>query len=125
MLCCYVLTSSGLTWLGLVNVAMGTVHTICYREGGAPPDLPVAVTVLFHNYSGPTLPDGTVPIAPLSRSWSTSVIQCSRLQLPLKLAWAVTVHKAQGLTLDKVTVDIGKKEFCAGLTFVALQKMVG
>jgi len=40
--------------------------------------------------------------------------------LPLKLAWTVTIHKAQGLTLNKVAVDIGKKEFCAGLTFVAI-----
>ncbi len=39
------------------------------------------------------------------------------LQLPLKLAWAVTIHKSQ--TLDKVVIDVGKKEFSAGLTFVA------
>jgi len=106
--------------MGFVNGAIGTVHNICYREGTAPPDLPVAVTVHFDNYSGPTLPDGTVPITALRRSWSTSVSQCSRLQLPIKLAWAVTIHKAQGLTLDKVTVDIGHKEFSSGLTFVAL-----
>jgi len=37
--------------------------------------------------------------------------QCSRLLLPLKLAWAVTIHKAQGLTLNKVVIDVGKKEF--------------
>ena len=106
--------------MGLVNGAMGSVQTICYREDSAPPDLPVAVTVLFDNYSGPTLPDGTVPITPLRRSWSAAGSQYSRLQLPLKLSWAVTIHKAQGLTLDKVTVDIGKKEFCSGLKFVAI-----
>ena len=109
--------------MGLVNGAMGTVQGICYKEGQAPPSLPVAVTVLKHHYSGPTLSDGTVPIAPLRRSWSSSGISCSRLQLPLKLSWAVTIHKAQGLTLDKVVVDIGKKEFCAGLTFVAISRV--
>ena len=106
--------------MGLVNGAMGTVKAICYHDGGAPPDLPVAITVLFDNYSGPTLSDGTVPIVPIRRSSSTSGNQCSRLQLPLKLAWAITIHKAQGLTLPEVFVDIGKKEFCAGLTFVAI-----
>jgi len=105
---------------GLVKGAMGTIQAICYREDNAPPDLPVAVTVRFDNYSGPTLPDGTVPITPLQRSWSTSASQCSRLQLPIKLAWAVTIHKDQGLTLDKGTFDIGTKEFLSGLTFVAI-----
>ena len=89
---------------------MGTIEAICYRSGG-PPDLPLAVMVKFDHYSGPTLHDGTVPIIPLRRTWSNSGVQCSRLQLPLKLAWAVTIHKSQGLTLNKVVVDIGKKEF--------------
>jgi len=34
------------------------------------------------------------------------------------LDWAITIHKAQGLTLDKVAIDLGK-EVSAGLTFVA------
>ena len=112
------LTSNLWVDVGLVNGAMGTVRAICYRTGG-PPDLPIAVMVQFDRYSGPTFPDGTVPITPLRRCWSSSGGQCSRLQLPLKLAWAVTIHKSQGLTLDKVVVDVGKREFSTGLTFVA------
>ena len=108
--------------VGLVNGAMRTAVAICYRTGG-PPDLPTAVTVRFDCYSGPTLTDGTVPITPIRRTWSASGAQCSRLQLPLKLAWAVTIHKAQGLTLDKVVVDVGKKEFSSGLTFVACSRV--
>ena len=103
---------------GLVNGAMGIVAAICYLTG-SPPYLPVSVMVHFDSHSGPTLPDGTVPITPLRRSWSTSGAQCSRTQLPLKLSWAVTIHKSQGLTLPKVVIDVGKKEFSAGLTFVA------
>ena len=95
--------------MGLVNGAMGTIKAICYGNDGSPPNLPLAVTVTFDSYSGPTLIDGTVPITPLRRSCFTSATQCSHLQLPLKLAWAVTAHKSQGLTLDKVVVDIGKK----------------
>ena len=107
---------------GLVNGAMGTVQAICYQSGG-PPALPTAVMVHFDAYTGPTLSDGTVPIVPLRRSWMSGSSACSRLQLPLKLAWAITIHKAQGLTLDKVVLDIGTKEFCAGLTFVALSRV--
>jgi ATP-dependent DNA helicase PIF1 len=116
------LTSNLWVDVGLVNGAMGTIQAICYRTGG-PPDLPIAVMVHFDSYSGPTLHDGTVPITPLRRTWSSSGVQCSRLQLPLKLAWAVTIHKSQGLTLDKVVIDVGKREFSTGLTFVACSRV--
>ena len=43
--------------------------------------------------------------------------------IPLKLAWAVTIYKAQGLTLHKVVVDIGKKEFSSGLIYVACSRV--
>ena len=116
------LTSNLWVEVGLVNGAMGTIEAICYRSGG-PPDLPLAVMVKFDHYTGPTLHNGTVPIVPLRRSWSNSGVQCSRLQLPLKLAWAVTIHKSQGLTLDKVVIDVGKKEFSCGLTYVACSRV--
>jgi len=116
------LTTNPWVEVGLVNGAMGTIESICYRNGG-PPDLPLAVMVKFDHYTGPTLHNGTVPITPLRRTWSNSGVQCSRLQLPLKLAWAVTIHKSQGLTLNKVVIDIGKKEFSCGLTFVACSRV--
>ena len=109
--------------VGLVNGAVGTVEAICYGEGESPPSLPVAVTVHFDSYTGPTLPDGTVPITPQHRTWLSTNKQCSRLQLPLKLSWAVTIHKSQGMTLDKVVIDVGKKEFSSGLTFVACSRV--
>ena len=117
------LTSNLWSEFGLVNGAMGTVIAICYKSGQAPPNLPVSVMVQFDCYRGPTLHDGTVPIAPIRHTWSALSAQCSRLQLPLKLAWAVTIHKAQGLTLDKVVIDVGKKEFACGLTFVACSRV--
>jgi len=107
---------------GLVNGAVGTIISICYEHGG-PPDLPLCVMVKFDHYNGPTLPDGSIPISPIRRTWSNSGTTCSRLQLPLKLAWAITIHKAQGLTLDKVVIDIGNKEFSSGLTFVACSRV--
>ena len=97
------LTSNLWVEAGLVNGAMGTIKAICYKSSG-PPHLPVAVMVSFDSYSGPTMHDGTVPIVPIRRSWMTGGATCSRLQIPLRLAWAVTIHKAQGLKLLSIWV---------------------
>jgi ATP-dependent DNA helicase PIF1 len=43
-------------------------------------------------------------------------------QYPLMLAWAVTIHKSQGKTFDKVVIDIGRGTFAHGQTYVALSR---
>jgi len=43
-------------------------------------------------------------------------------QYPLKLAWAVTIHKAQGQTFDRVIIDIGFGTFAHGQMYVALSR---
>jgi ATP-dependent exoDNAse (exonuclease V) alpha subunit len=44
-------------------------------------------------------------------------------QLPVRLGWAVTIHKAQGSTFDAARIDLGRKAFSPGQTYVALSRL--
>lgn len=111
------LTTNLWTQAGLVNGSLGQITSIIYDTNSNPPNLPKYDVVNFKNYIGPawdTHNPNNVPITPITQGNST--------QLPLAMAWAITIHKSQGLTLENATIDIGKKER-QGLTFTAVSKV--
>ena len=112
--------------VGLCNGATGTVVDFIFGDNHNPPDLPVAVIVQFDNYRGPSFNEtqpSCVPICPITvTSQSENGFQ-ERQQLPLRLAWALTIHKSQGLTLPKAWIDIGKSERTAGVSYVAISRV--
>lgn len=79
------------------------------------------------------LQDQDEPVAVTKHTWevfqfalSDSQIESEPIgtftQYPFRLAWAVTIHKSQGKTFERVTIDIGHGAFAAGQVYVALSR---
>ncbi|XP_076872151.1 uncharacterized protein LOC143522232 [Brachyhypopomus gauderio] len=113
---------------GLVNGAFGTVNAIHVNAGE---DFPSKIYVTFDNERAGTAvkaknqclqPDlqKATPIEPDEERVTKS--GGIRRQFPLKLAWACTIHKVQGLTVDKAVVSL-KKIFAPGQAYVALSRV--
>ncbi|XP_048834537.1 uncharacterized protein LOC125709770 [Brienomyrus brachyistius] len=113
---------------GLVNGAFGTVSDVCFDTDE---DFPSEIYVTFDNEAAgkalrgkklclkPGL-DKATQLKPEEERVTNS--GGTRRQFPLKLAWACTVHKVQGLTVDKAVVSL-KKIFAAGQAYVALSRV--
>lgn len=92
---------------GLVNGSVGEVVDFLYDVNEHPPhDMPKVILCRFQSYHGPGIghQSNIVPIPPILKTWTNSEGQhCSRLMFPLVLCYACSIHKSQGLTLEKVS----------------------
>ena len=110
----------------MINGSFGTVKAIIYQSQLGPPALPELIVVQFNSYKGKScLPDAAccVAIKPETTEWFVRGKRFSRTQFPLNLAWAITIHKSQGMTLDKVVINLNNAKWTTGLEFVALSRV--
>lgn len=92
---------------GLVNGSRGVV------TGFTPGGLPM---VRFLATQGSVIVDR-------ANWWLTDYDGIGRSQIPLRVAYAITIHKSQGATLDSALVDIGSSTFEYGQAYVALSRV--
>jgi ATP-dependent DNA helicase PIF1 len=121
---------------GLVNGARGTI--VGFKWPGNAPDqskpgeLPVEVYVRFLDpnvgrISRVPISSGeqdVVPIRPISaKFFGKEGTLLQRMQVPLILCGAATIHKVQGLSLDAAVIDLGTNVFEPGMAYVALSRV--
>ena len=111
------------TWVkgGLANGTLGTIQAVVYNEMKTTSEAPDFIMVQYDGYNGPCINANLFPVAMIIRSCEKTGRYFTRKQFPLKLAYAITIHKSQGLTLEYVVIDLG--EFSAGLTYVGLSRV--
>ena len=147
-----------LNWNGwvsrsIVNGLKGVVLEIVYHHGEGPPALPLVVFVACTRYRGESYDDthqvapspredeimgfaglragqaGVIAVQPISRTWQAGdKVPCERKQLPLEVAFAVSIHKGQGMTIgdgediEEAVLDIGKTELDLGMSYVGFSR---
>ena len=106
---------------------MGTVYDITWEEGQDPfICLPYVILIEFDNYSGLEFPSCSFSVVLVFvelRRFDYKSIACTRKQFPLRLAYSITVHKSQGLTLSKAVLNLAAKEHALGLLYVAVSRV--
>ncbi|EED11951.1 ATP-dependent DNA helicase PIF1, putative [Talaromyces stipitatus ATCC 10500] len=95
---------------GLVNGAFGTVHDIVWPEDCVDPrkEPPLAILVHFDQSRREFIVDNK---------------NCTHTQFPLVVAYAITIHKSQDITLWRAVLNIKEKDFAPGLTYVAISRV--
>jgi ATP-dependent DNA helicase PIF1 len=128
--CCRIMiTSNLLTSFGLVNGTLGVLHDLVWRPEDDPfVALPSMILIKPDAYpeGGPSLfmhnNSPVIPILPMTREWDNGPRKLSRTSFPIVLAYAITIHKSQGLSLDRIVMDISERDRATGSSYVGISR---
>ncbi|KAG5957810.1 hypothetical protein E4U58_005641 [Claviceps cyperi] len=86
---------------------------------------PFARSSQYHSATVSDESEAETDVVPIFRQESRPIFKrrpCTRTQFPLTVAYAITVHKSQGTTLDRAVVDVSARDFTPGLSNVAVSR---
>jgi ATP-dependent exoDNAse (exonuclease V) alpha subunit len=98
---------------GIINGSLGIVKGFSSKK-----NYPI---VQFTNFRELTISPEEWLLERFDNDTKTVIAEAKMTQIPLILAWAMTIHKSQGLTLDKISCDL-KDSFSHGQAYVALSR---
>jgi len=98
---------------GIINGSLGVVKSFSSKK-----NYPI---VQFANFRELTIGPEEWLLERFDNDSKTLITEAKMTQIPLILAWAMTIHKSQGLTLDKIACDL-KDSFSDGQAYVALSR---
>lgn len=101
---------------GLINGATGTVIELSKNKSGEDGEDEEVILMQFDNGIEETITKHTF------EAYRDGEVVVSREQYPLRLAYGITIHKSQGMTLDKLIVDCNRIFEC-GQAYVALSRI--
>jgi hypothetical protein len=84
------------------------------------------ILIKFDGYSKLDFPGcepGVIPVFPNTCQFDYKGMTCSRTQFLLRLRYAITVYKSQGLTLLQAVMNLNQREHCLGLLYVAVSRV--
>jgi ATP-dependent DNA helicase PIF1 len=121
-----ILTTNLWNEVGLANGSMGMIHNMSWDVRQDITSMPLVILVKFDGYTGPAFPncgEGIIPIFYVTRQFEYKSVSCSRTQFPLRLVYAIIVHKSQGMSLDAAIMNLRKKQHCLRLAYVAVSRI--
>jgi hypothetical protein len=105
---------------------MGTIYNITWVTRQDPSRMLSFLLIKIDEYITPEYQGcrpGKVSVFPVTRLFDYQGVASSRTQFHLRLTFAITVHKNQGLTLSRVVLNLNQRDYCLGLAYVATSRV--